>query len=201
MAPESINFRRFTHLSDVWMFAVCMWEILTMGRKPFQGIANADVITQIENGVRLPLPGAYCPQALFDLWLHCWAYESTARPSFTQLETRLKSILNDLRADHQQNTGKILQSASVIVTTPAPDEIPPKPSLPSKSAHIVSRIQSKTSAVHREECTGCLLPSTAHNRKSVTEKSEANLRLQHRTSVDSKVNHLIYDEQSNQHSL
>ena len=36
MAPESINFRRFTASSDVWMFAVCIWEILMYGIKPFQ---------------------------------------------------------------------------------------------------------------------------------------------------------------------
>ncbi len=90
MAPESINFRRFTHLSDVWMFAVCMWEILTMGKKPFQGIANTDVIDQIENGVRLPLPGAYCPKHLFDLLQECWSYEPTNRPNFIQIESRLK---------------------------------------------------------------------------------------------------------------
>lgn len=90
MAPESINFRRFTHLSDVWMFAVCMWEILTMGKKPFQGIANADVIDQIENGVRLPLPGAYCPKRLFELLQDCWAYEPTNRPTFQRIESCLK---------------------------------------------------------------------------------------------------------------
>jgi len=36
MAPESINFRKFTMASDVWMFAVCIWEILMYGIKPFQ---------------------------------------------------------------------------------------------------------------------------------------------------------------------
>jgi focal adhesion kinase 1 len=90
MAPESINFRRFTHLSDVWMFAVCIWEILTMGKKPFQGVPNTDVIDQIENGVRLPLPGAYCPKSLFDLLQECWSYEPTARPTFLHIESRLK---------------------------------------------------------------------------------------------------------------
>ena len=40
MAPESINFRRFTAASDVWMFGVCMWEILMRGIKPFQVVLD-----------------------------------------------------------------------------------------------------------------------------------------------------------------
>ena len=36
MAPESINFCRFTVSSNVWMFGVCVWEILMLGIKPFQ---------------------------------------------------------------------------------------------------------------------------------------------------------------------
>lgn len=43
MAPESINFRRFTTASDVWMFGVCVWEILMLGVKPFHGVKNSDV--------------------------------------------------------------------------------------------------------------------------------------------------------------
>ena len=53
MAPESINFRRFTTASDVWMFGVCAWEILSCGTKPFQRVKNNDVIGKIENGERL----------------------------------------------------------------------------------------------------------------------------------------------------
>uniref|UniRef100_A0A673MTF3 non-specific protein-tyrosine kinase n=1 Tax=Sinocyclocheilus rhinocerous TaxID=307959 RepID=A0A673MTF3_9TELE len=42
MAPESINFRRFTVTSDVWMFAVCMWEIMSRGKQPFHWLDNRD---------------------------------------------------------------------------------------------------------------------------------------------------------------
>ncbi|GIX92327.1 focal adhesion kinase 1 [Caerostris extrusa] len=77
MAPESINFRRFTTASDVWMFGVCMWEILMFGVKPFQGVRNNDVIVKIENGERLPLP-PNCPPRLYSLMSQCWSYEPSA---------------------------------------------------------------------------------------------------------------------------
>jgi focal adhesion kinase 1 len=139
MAPESINFRRFTHLSDVWMFAVCMWEILTMGKKPFQGIANTDVIDQIENGVRLPLPGVYCPQHLYDLLEDCWSYEPTNRPNFIQIEARIKTILYEER---KLKPDKILLTTASTIVSSEDDNVPPKPALPSKNGFNGSRLQS-----------------------------------------------------------
>ncbi|CAF0942586.1 unnamed protein product [Adineta ricciae] len=148
MAPESINFRRFTHLSDVWMFGVCMWEILTMGRKPFQGVANVDVIDQIENGVRLPLPGTYCPQRLYDLLQECWSYEPTNRPNFLHIHTRLKTILNEERTSINLKPEKI----PIEFLTTSDDQVPPKPVLPSKNGFIGSRLQiNNTSTSTRSE--------------------------------------------------
>lgn len=151
MAPESINFRRFTHLSDVWMFGTCMWEILTMGKKPFQGTPNADVIDKIENGIRLPLPGPYCPQSLYSLLEECWSYEPTNRPNFIQIETRLKSILNDEKANLNIKAEKISLLSSSSSSTEIPilskvlttdNNAPPKPTLPSKIGSISGRLQS-----------------------------------------------------------
>jgi focal adhesion kinase 1 len=88
MAPESINFRKFTSLSDVWMFGICMWEILSYGSKPFQGIKNPDVIKLIEDKQRLERP-PNCSEDLYRLFLQCWEYDSSMRPSFTQLKDTL----------------------------------------------------------------------------------------------------------------
>ncbi|SPP73146.1 focal adhesion kinase 1 isoform X2 [Drosophila guanche] len=92
MSPESINFRRFTTASDVWMFGVCIWEILMLGVKPFQGVKNSDVISKLENGERLPLP-PNCPPRLYSLMSQCWAYEPLKRPNFKRIKETLNEIL------------------------------------------------------------------------------------------------------------
>uniref|UniRef100_A0A8C7DMY2 non-specific protein-tyrosine kinase n=1 Tax=Oncorhynchus kisutch TaxID=8019 RepID=A0A8C7DMY2_ONCKI len=88
MAPESINFRRFTTASDVWMFAVCIWEILSQGQQPFFWLENRDVINQLEQGIRLPKPDN-CPPALYSLMTRCWSYDPRDRPSFTELVVKI----------------------------------------------------------------------------------------------------------------
>uniref|UniRef100_A0A8C1GXY3 non-specific protein-tyrosine kinase n=1 Tax=Cyprinus carpio TaxID=7962 RepID=A0A8C1GXY3_CYPCA len=95
MAPESINFRRFTSASDVWMFAVCMWEIMSGGQQPFFWLENKDVINQLEQGVRLPKP-EQCPPTLYSLMTRCWAYSPRERPSFAELVCKLRYVTTAL---------------------------------------------------------------------------------------------------------
>ncbi|ODM93769.1 Focal adhesion kinase 1 [Orchesella cincta] len=128
MAPESINFRRFSHASDVWMFGVCMWEILMYGVKPFAGVQNNDVIGKIENGERLPLP-SNCPPRLYALMSHCWNYEPSKRPGFQHLKEALFEILQEERQqqkDMARRENRRLQTMSWASSTS--DELaPPKP--------------------------------------------------------------------------
>uniref|UniRef100_A0A3Q3ADA4 non-specific protein-tyrosine kinase n=1 Tax=Kryptolebias marmoratus TaxID=37003 RepID=A0A3Q3ADA4_KRYMA len=85
MAPESINFRRFTTASDVWMFAgVCVWEIFSAAQQPFFWLENGQVINQLESGVRLYKP-QHCPPTIYALLARCWAYEPQGRPTFRDL--------------------------------------------------------------------------------------------------------------------
>ncbi|XP_015607208.1 focal adhesion kinase 1 isoform X11 [Cephus cinctus] len=126
MAPESINFRRFTTSSDVWMFGVCMWEILMLGVKPFQGVKNNEVIRKLENGERLALPN-HCPPRLYSLMSQCWSYEPSKRPTFKDIRENLHEIL--LEEKHQQQETMRRENRRVQAMSWGADDVPPpKPS-------------------------------------------------------------------------
>ncbi|KAK2718227.1 hypothetical protein QYM36_005520, partial [Artemia franciscana] len=133
MAPESINFRRFTTASDVWMFGVCIWEILMLGVKPFQNIKNSDVIGRIEAGERLALP-SNCPPRLYQELCSCWAYEPSKRPSFQYLKSVLEDILEEEKQqimDEMARENRRVQAASSMSSLLSEDfggKAPPKPS-------------------------------------------------------------------------
>ncbi|XP_050804704.1 protein-tyrosine kinase 2-beta isoform X2 [Gopherus flavomarginatus] len=129
MSPESINFRRFTSASDVWMFAVCMWEILSYGKQPFFWLENKDVIGVLEKGDRLPKPDL-CPPVLYTLMTRCWDYDPNDRPKFKELVCSLSDIYlmeKDIAREQERNNRhrppKIMEPMSF-------QEPPPKPSRP-----------------------------------------------------------------------
>ncbi|XP_032171839.1 focal adhesion kinase 1 isoform X10 [Mustela erminea] len=130
MAPESINFRRFTSASDVWMFGVCVWEVLMHGVKPFQGVKNNDVIGRIENGERLPMP-PNCPPTLYSLMTKCWAYDPSRRPRFTELKAQLSTILEEEKVQQEERMRmESRRQVTVSWDSGGSDEAPPKPSRP-----------------------------------------------------------------------
>ncbi|KAM9317067.1 protein-tyrosine kinase 2-beta isoform 2-T2 [Gastrophryne carolinensis] len=137
MAPESINFRRFTSASDVWMFGVCMWEILSFGKQPFFWLENKDVISVIEKGDRLPKPES-CPPTLYTLMTRCWTYDPSERPKFTELVCSLSDIYQtekEIAKDKERN-----KRPPKIIEPPVMQEPPPKPSRPKYKASAPANI-------------------------------------------------------------
>uniref|UniRef100_A0A672NNU6 non-specific protein-tyrosine kinase n=1 Tax=Sinocyclocheilus grahami TaxID=75366 RepID=A0A672NNU6_SINGR len=122
MAPESINFRRFTSASDVWMFAVCMWEIMSRGLQPFFWLENKDVINQLEQGIRLPKP-EQCPPTLYSLMTRCWAYSPRERPSFTELVCKLSDVHNMEKEVEVEELRGRTRSININPFTDAPPKV------------------------------------------------------------------------------
>eukprot|EP00057_Strongylocentrotus_purpuratus_P006199 XP_011660673.1 PREDICTED: fibroblast growth factor receptor 3 [Strongylocentrotus purpuratus] len=94
MSPESLLHNTYTSQSDVWSFAILIWEIVTLGSHPYPGMSSKQVVKEISAGYRLPKP-EHCSQDIYNLMKECWAYEAEERPTFSQVKVRLENMLAD----------------------------------------------------------------------------------------------------------
>ena len=56
MSPESLADGIFSPMSDVWSYGVLLYEIITFGSFPFQGLSNNQVLENVKNGQTLSQP-------------------------------------------------------------------------------------------------------------------------------------------------
>jgi hypothetical protein len=93
MAPESALKERHSSKSDVWMFGVCAWEILSYGVKPFLRVKNNEYLKELKGGTRLEKPKG-CPKAVYDVLLSCWAWQPRERPTFNIIIEQIQVVLD-----------------------------------------------------------------------------------------------------------
>ena len=63
MAPESLADGIFTSMSDIWSYGVLLYEVVTFGSFPYQGLSNKQVLEHVKQGNTLVLP-QQCPAHL-----------------------------------------------------------------------------------------------------------------------------------------
>lgn len=79
MSPESLSLGKFTPASDIWSFGVLLFEIITFGSFPFQGMTNNQVLEYVKIGNTLAVPNGIRPQ-LEGLMKACWNVDYMKRP-------------------------------------------------------------------------------------------------------------------------
>ena len=42
-APEALNYKKYSTASDAWSYGCLLYEIWSLGHKPFEGISNTEV--------------------------------------------------------------------------------------------------------------------------------------------------------------
>lgn len=93
---------KFSTKSDVWSFAVTLWEVLSLARlQPFARLDDEQVIENcrlyyVVGGtvntpapVQLPQPPG-CPKEIYDLMCECWQRDDSLRPAFREIHMFLQ---------------------------------------------------------------------------------------------------------------
>ncbi|XP_077160873.1 epidermal growth factor receptor isoform X2 [Paroedura picta] len=94
MALESILHRIYTHQSDVWSYGVTVWELMTFGSKPYDGIPASEISTVLEKGERLPQP-PICTIDVYMIMVKCWMIDAESRPKFRELIAEFSKMARD----------------------------------------------------------------------------------------------------------
>jgi serine/threonine protein kinase len=101
MSPESILRRQWSEKSDVWAFAVTVWEMFSHALVPYTFISSdSEVGQRVVGGHRLdrPMTPTECPPGVFGVMLKCWEEEAKARPTFAEVK---RMILSEFRVGRQ----------------------------------------------------------------------------------------------------
>ncbi|XP_028803846.1 probable serine/threonine-protein kinase drkD [Neltuma alba] len=94
MAPELLNgsSNKVSEKVDVFSFGIVLWEILT-GEEPYANMHYGAIIGGIVNNTLRPTIPSYCDLEWRTLMEQCWAPNPAARPSFTEIASRLRVML------------------------------------------------------------------------------------------------------------
>ncbi|KAJ9585160.1 hypothetical protein L9F63_003051, partial [Diploptera punctata] len=74
LSVEAMRDNLYSSKSDVWAFAIVLWEIGTL------------------DGKRLEKPDN-CSEELYGLMMQCWSHSADLRPSFAEIESHLDSVI------------------------------------------------------------------------------------------------------------
>lgn len=92
-APEVISRKNYAKASDVWSFAIVMWEIYTCGDEPYRRLSNHQVEYMLRCNERLKFPAFSC-NGVNELMAECWERRPSNRPTFKQIVAHLNDIFD-----------------------------------------------------------------------------------------------------------
>jgi len=90
MSPESLADGLFTPMSDIWSYGVLLYEMITFGSFPFQGLSNNQVLSHVKAGNTLSIPQGIRYQ-MNDLLRSCWSHTPSKRPTAGEIVELLNS--------------------------------------------------------------------------------------------------------------
>lgn len=101
MAVETIFLQEYQTSSDVWSFAVLLWELFSLGEVPLARNSREEVEKKIREGIVLTQP-LCCPGSIYGIMLSCWNNAATKRPTFENILQQIKMMVVKLKAQEQR---------------------------------------------------------------------------------------------------
>ena len=166
-APETLTMRMVSRASDVWSFAVALWEMIER-KLPYLELPSARVIDFLNSGQRLNRPTKVeIPDDLWKLMLMCWNEIPAERPAFDTICTELRKIeeqwTQDLKLSSPQghngtfftSSDTLIQEKSEIKSANSTDEIMPSDTTYAQGYHQLSQLYpAQPSANYSESAYG-----------------------------------------------
>jgi hypothetical protein len=116
IAPEVITNTRFSKESDVYAYAIVLWEVYTR-KEVYERLSAAQIISKVAyEQLRPPIP-LNCPWN--KLMIACWSQNAEDRPSFARVLSSLSELYADVKKNGRNMKGSVDQLLLSSSTTPS----------------------------------------------------------------------------------
>ena len=68
---QALLYKKYSTDSDVWSYGMVLFEIWSVGKKPFSMHTNNEVLKLVQSGHCQPPPPG-CPREIYKLMVNCW---------------------------------------------------------------------------------------------------------------------------------
>lgn len=90
-APEFLKKKKYYPASDVWSYAIVLWEMVYPGEVPYKEYQDYEVAPKIMEGEKLAIPTCY-PDIVQKIMRACWHMKPERRPSFQYIAMLLTKL-------------------------------------------------------------------------------------------------------------
>ena len=91
-APEAVFYNKYSEKSDVWSFGMTMYEIWSLGDKPWGLYTSNDEIVGGMSKCKKLSPPTGCPRDVYRVMVETWRADASFRPTFSDAQVMLTDI-------------------------------------------------------------------------------------------------------------